>query len=275
MQVSGKADGKEESKFFLFEKTALSGLLIGLAGIYAALLTSLTAAAGIAMIAAILWAADAVRKISKYGLGTGVPSVAMFGIGLACIISLFTVFLNTLWCPVLGAVLGLIVGGISGKLINSVLGMNIPGMEKRMAEITAGCTLALTASFAVVTGTVSSLSVYGEYLLTGTAALGFIGIAVCVFHAYNANLGPDEKEDRTRMLTILDASLLLLIFAVSALFLRAGTAFSAQSLADSAVTIFMSIVFIVLSSYKFWTYVKRDAWQIKDTGLLPGEEDLN
>ncbi|MDL2260760.1 tetrahydromethanopterin S-methyltransferase subunit C [Methanimicrococcus sp. OttesenSCG-928-J09] len=290
---SGKAAGSEDKKFFLLEKTALCGLFVSLAGIYIALLISIRPAAwttlpiapftftvGIGMIAAIVWAAGAVRKISKYGLGTGVPSVGMFGIGIACVISLFVVSLNMIWSPIIGAALALIIGWISGKLINKPLGMNIPGMENRLAEITAGCTLAMIASFVVVTGTVSNLFVTWGFLMRGTIALCFIGIAVAVFHAYNANLGPDEKEDRTRMLTILDASLLLLIFSVTALFLRkeTGLEMSFQNMADMigpVVTIFMSIVFILISYYKFWTYVKRDAWKITETGLLPSEEDLN
>lgn len=282
-----RTNGKEDKKFFLFEKPALIGLTAGLAGIYTALLiplhpatftdsmiTPLAFAAGIGMIAAIVWAAGAVRKVSKYGLGTGVPSVGMFGIGLASIIAVFSIFLNTIWSPVIGTALALIIGWISGKLINNTLGMNIPGMEKRIAEITAGCTLAMIASVVVVIGSVQNIFGFG-YVMTGVVALGFIGIAVAVFHAYNANLGPDETEDRTRMLTILDASVLLLVFAIAALFWRMNPAIGVQTVIGSIVTIFMSIVFIFIAYYKFWTYVKRDAWQITETGLLPGEEDLN
>ncbi|WNY23944.1 hypothetical protein MmiHf6_12680 [Methanimicrococcus hongohii] len=268
-------------------KTALCGLLVSLAGIYIALLLPLHSnvptfppaapfafAAGISMIAAILWAADSVRSISKYGLGTGVPSVGMFGVGLACVIAVFAAFLNTIWSPILGAALALAIGWTAGKLINSVIGMNIPGMEKRVAEITAGCTLAMIASFVIVTGTVEVFMVE-NYIFTGTVALAFIGIAVAVFHAYNANLGPDEMQNRTRMLTILDASMLLLIFGIIAFLFRAGGGMNIQTVIGPLVIIFMSIVFILISYYKFWTYVKRDAWRITETGLLPSEEDLN
>jgi tetrahydromethanopterin S-methyltransferase subunit C len=293
---SAKTKNKENKKAGL-NKTAICGLLVSLAGIYIALLVTfpenaglppaapLTFAAGIGMIAAIVWAADSVRSISKYGLGTGVPSVGMFGIGLSTVIAVFAAFLNTIWSPIIGAVLALAIGWISGKLINSVIGMNIPGMEKRIAEITAGSTLAMMASFVVVTGTINPMAA-GGYIFTGTVTLGFIGIAVAVFHAYNANLGPDEKPDRTRMLTILDASMLLLIYGIMALLFRLGISTSGgadsgmvgaslQTLIGPAVIIFMSIAFILIAYYKFWTYVKRDAWKIMETGLLPSEEDLN
>ena len=279
-------NGSEESrskngKFFLFEKEALGGLFLSLFGIYAVSLTSeifqtaspLSFISGIGMIAAAVWAAGSVRKISKYGLGTGVPSAGMFGIGLACIIFLFSMMFGPLWGPAIAAAASLAIGWLSGKLINTVLKMNIPSMEKRITEITAGCTLALTASAVTVVGTAAPEILFEKYVLTGIIALGFIGCSLTIFHAYNANLGPDEKYDRTRMLTILDGSMLLLVLGFSALFLQTSGAYS--SLIGPAVTIFISIVFILISYHKYLNYVKRDAWKIAETGLLPSEEDLN
>ena len=282
-----KNDGKnKEEKFFLFEKTAVFGFFGSLIGIYISILTAgppnvwlspayLSFTAGIGMILAIVWASDAVRKISKYGLGTGVPSVGMFSIGTACIIAVFAVFLNTIWSVVIGAILALIIGQIFGKLINRVLGMNIPSMETRFAEMTAGCTIAVMASFTVVIGSPEILWIYSGSVFSGIIALGFIGISVAVFHAYNANLGPDEKPDRTKYVAVLDASMILLIFGAVSLFLRMGSGVSRENVIGSTVIIFMSIAFILISYYKFWTCVKRDAWKIEKTGLLPNEEELN
>ena len=277
----GENKNSKNGKFFLLEKEALCGLFLSLAGIYAVSLTSdmfqntspLSFLSGIGMIAAIVWAAGSVRKISKYGLGTGVPSVGMIGIGLACIVFLFSVMFGPVLGPAVAAAVSLAIGWLSGKLINRILEMNIPAMEKRMTEITVGCTLALTASAFTVAGTAAPEIIFEKYVFSGIIALGFIGCSLAVFHAYNANLGPDEKYDRTRMLTILDGSMLLLILGISALFLQTGS--SILSLAGSTVTIFISIVFILISYHKYLNYVKRDAWKIAKTGLLPSEEELN
>ena len=271
----------KNGKFFLFEKEALCGLFLSLFGIYAVSFTSelfqnsspFSFISGIGMIAAIIWAAGSVRKVSKYGLGTGIPSVGMIGIGLACIIFLFSVMFGRILGPVIAAAVSLAIGWLSGKLINTVLKINIPSMEKRMTEITVGCTLALTASAFTVTGTATPEIILEKYVFTGIIALGFIGCSLAVFHAYNANLGPDEKYDRTRMLTILDGSMLLLILGFSALFLQTGGAHF--GFVGPAVTIFISIVFILISYHKYLNYVKRDAWKIAKTGLLPSEEELN
>ncbi|MDV0445789.1 hypothetical protein MmiAt1_13850 [Methanimicrococcus sp. At1] len=256
-----------------FMTIAVAALYAGSADLYENILSVLSANLG--MIIAIVAASAAVRKISKYGLGTGVPSVGMFGIGLACIISICSVFLGGVFSPLIGMILALAVGGFGGFLINKVLAMNIPAMEMRLAEITAGCTLAMTASFIIVTGSIQSYDLLVNYLLSGTVALGFIGIAVAVFHAYNANLGPDEAPDRTRMLAILDASLILLILGIAAFLAAYGPDVPLTNLIVPIVTIFMSLIFILISYYQFWTYVKRDACEIMETGLLPSEEDLN
>ena len=276
----------KEEKFFLFEKTAILGFFGSLIGIYISILTAgaptvwpspayLSFAAGISMILAIIWAADAVRKISRYGLGTGVPSVGMFSIGTACIIAIFVMFLNTIWNIAIGAVLALIIGWIFGKLINHVLGMNIPAMETRFAEMVSGCTIAVLASFTIAIGTPGVFWIYSGYVFSGIVALGFIGISLAVYHAYNANLGPDEMSDRTKYITVLDASMILLIFGIISLFLRIGNGLGFENIIGSLATIFMSIAFILISYYKFWTCIKRDAWKIEKTGLLPNEEDLN
>lgn len=269
-QSSQSASKSGEGRFFLLDKMALCGIFIGLAGIYApASFDGLTFAftAGIGMVFSLVWASEAVRKISKYGLGTGVPSVGMFGIGMGCILALYAMSLNAFIGPVIGLILALVIGWICGRLTNKGLRMNIPLMEKRMAEVTAGSTLAMIASAVVAGGTFRSSYIFHEYVALGIVAVGFIGCAIAIFHAYNANLGPDEAPDRTRMLAVLDGFLLMFVLGIASLF--KGDA------VGSLVIIFISIVFILISYYKYWTYVKRDAWKISQTGLLPGEEDLN
>ncbi|MCL2862925.1 MAG: tetrahydromethanopterin S-methyltransferase subunit C [Methanimicrococcus sp.] len=246
------------------------GTLLCLSGIYAAALwpgTGFAFMAGFGMIFAILFASEAVRKISKYGLGTGVPSVGMFSIGIGCVISLYSLSLNSIWGPAVCAVLALIIGWVSGFLINKVLHMNIPSMEKRMSEMAVGSTLAMTASAIVIGGTLDSGFILQNFIGVGVAALGFIGCSLAIFHAFNANLGPDEAADRTRTLAILDGFLVMFVLGI--------VSFLSGDVVGPLVTIFISIVFILLTSYRYWTYIQRDAWKITSTGLLPGEEDLN
>ncbi|WNY27732.1 tetrahydromethanopterin S-methyltransferase subunit MtrC [Methanolapillus ohkumae] len=221
--------------------------------------------AGIGMVCALVWAAGAVRRVAKYGLGTGVPSIGMYGAGMSMIIALFALSLHTLWGAVIGFVLAAVTGWTGGWLVNHVIGMKIPAMETRMAEITAGSMLAFYASFILIFGSAETIDML-NYLTGGIIALGFIGCALVIFHSYNAGLGPDEMPDRTRMLTILDGFMLMLVFGI--------VSFMSKSLTGPLVTIFMSIVFIGMSYHQYWAYVKRDAYSIKEAGLLPAEEEL-
>src|SRR6056297_2621986 len=79
------------------------GLLGALIGIYAAHFLGSYASflGGIGAIASILWGAESVRRVSSYGLGTGVPSIGMIALGM----------------DVVAATFGLAVGGVAGPVI--------------------------------------------------------------------------------------------------------------------------------------------------------------
>ncbi|MCL2141922.1 MAG: tetrahydromethanopterin S-methyltransferase subunit C [Methanimicrococcus sp.] len=270
--------------FFLYKKPAFYGLFLSLAGIYLSqLLPSLllyfsqgrilvpqitfSIFAGIGMVAAIVWAAGAVRRVAKYGLGTGVPSIGMFGIGLAVLITTFSLSFDVLYGPLIGVFTAIVLGGTGGFLSNKVLQMKIPSFEIRMIEIVMGLTLAFIASAVVVTGSFDAGSVFTKYVASGVVAFGFIGCSLAVFHAYNSNLGPDESLDRTLTLAVLDGFLVLFVFGIVSLL--------SGDLLGPSVTIFMSLVFIILSYVKYWNYVQRDVCSIQKTGLLPSEEELD
>ena len=56
-----------------------------IAGVLTALITIFTGLPavikGLGMLLAIVWSADSIRKTSKYGLGTGVPSIGVLAVG--------------------------------------------------------------------------------------------------------------------------------------------------------------------------------------------------
>ncbi|MDV0446801.1 hypothetical protein MsAg5_06580 [Methanosarcinaceae archaeon Ag5] len=248
----------------IYLPVALSRLILNIWGAYVPAVT-FSFLAGAGMILALLWAADNVRKIAKYGLGTGVPSVGMYGVGMGMIAALFGLSISWLWGPIAGFVLAVAIGWIGGWLVNHVIGLKIPSMEIRMAEVTAGSMLGFYASFVTIFGETATIDIL-TYLITGAIAIGFMGCALVIFHAYNANLGPDESLDRTRTLSALDGSLLMLVLGV--------VSFVSGDRIGPLVTIFMSIVFIIMLYRKYWTLVKRDAYAVREAGLLPAEEEL-
>ncbi|WNY25772.1 tetrahydromethanopterin S-methyltransferase subunit MtrC [Methanolapillus millepedarum] len=248
----------------IYLPAALSHLILNIWNIYVPAVT-FSFLAGIGMVLALVWAADNVRRIAKYGLGTGVPSVGMYGIGIGMIAALFALSISGIGGPIAGLLAAAAIGWVGGWLVNHVIQLKIPSMETRMAEVAAGSMLGFYASFVTIFGETAIVDIL-TYLITGAIILGFMGCVFVIYHAYNANLGPDESLDRTRTLAALDGFLLMLVLGI--------VSFVSKDPIGPLVTIFMSIVFIVMLYRKYWTLVKRDAYAVREAGLLPAEEEL-
>jgi len=82
-------------------------------------------------ILAIVWGAEAVRRICKYGIGTGVPSIGMLAFGMGLLATLLGLkvgeYVGIVYAgPIVAIVLSLVQGAIIGFIANSVLKMKIP-----------------------------------------------------------------------------------------------------------------------------------------------------
>ena len=154
------------------------GIIGGLICIYAAVL--LNAALGVSYfvflgavgaILATVWGADAVRKICKYGIGTGVPSIGMlaFGMGLLCTLLglkvgdwlaakyltttvIDNIKLGILVGPIVALVLSLVQGYIIGFIAQNILKMKIPTMQIGMTMISGAASLIYMGYTVTITG---------------------------------------------------------------------------------------------------------------------------
>src|SRR5512147_260571 len=72
-------------------------------------------------ILAIVWGADAVRKICKYGIGTGVPSIGMLAFGMGLLATMLGLkvgdYVGIVYAgPIAALVLALVQGAIIGYI---------------------------------------------------------------------------------------------------------------------------------------------------------------
>jgi tetrahydromethanopterin S-methyltransferase subunit C len=258
---------------FPFAETEL-GLI---AGILAAIITIFTALPlvikGVGMLLALLWGADSVRKTSKYGLGTGVPSIGVLAIGYGIIGALmglaFAKYGNVgqLYPGVLIGVL--FMGGIglvSGYFANNekYIAMKIPRLERAMGELGMAGTLAILLEISIVTGSLSFDAVVTQVMNTGVIAFMFILSGMGMFHPYNASLGPDERRERTLMLSMEISGLISVILGFTVIVL--GT--SPWGLWDPiALIVFGVIVWFVF----YRRYIKacmKECYATVGTGLI-------
>lgn len=244
------------------------GVVGGLAGIY---LGHFAPAAysffgGIGAIFATIWGADAVRRVASYGLGTGVPSIGMLALGMGIIAALFGLSIGAIAGPIIAVIVAAIIGGVIGALSNRVIGMGIPIMEQAMAEISCAGTLVILGLSVVIAGSFDYAAVIEYVISTGYIALIFILGGMGILHPFNASLGPDEKQDRTLMLAVEKGAIALII---------TGFASSLhEGLMSAGVNMLIGIIIWYVAFNKHYALIKRDAYAVVGTGLLPSAEEL-
>ncbi|MCQ8902963.1 MAG: tetrahydromethanopterin S-methyltransferase subunit C [Methanothrix sp.] len=255
------------------KKLRIYGLGGALVGIYlAAILNSvlgtdifsILAAAG--AVAAAVMGANAVRRVCGYGIGTGVPSIGMLALGMGIVGASFGLSTaEQLGVSMAGVIIALIYamvfGYIVGAIANKVMGFNIPIMEEGLTDLSGAGAMAIIGWSYAISGSLAYADMVAKVFNTGYLAIVFICGGLAILHPFNANLGPDEKQDRTLVDGLMVGSL-------------AVVAVGLCSLATlSTIAAIITIIVGVAAWYYFyvWYYrlVKRDAAAVVGTGLLP------
>lgn len=197
------------------------GIIGGLIGIY---LSNIEPTIGpviacLGAVCAIVWGADAIRRVASYGLGTGVPSIgymslsigvigSLSGIGVAYIMS------QNIIGPVFALVFSMIIGLIVAVIAKKIVGMKIPIMERCTVEIAGAAALSILAFSAAVTGTYNIEAILASVVGTGFIAVFFIMNTMAIQHPFNACLGPNEDQVRTLKCACSTAFLAMIITGI-------------------------------------------------------------
>ncbi|MEL4306180.1 tetrahydromethanopterin S-methyltransferase subunit MtrC [Methanococcoides sp. LMO-2] len=216
-------------------------------------------------ICAIVWGAAAVRRVASYGLGTGVPSIGMMALGMGVVASLFGLAVGGIAGPIVAFIAAAIIGLVIGVLANKVLGMGIPIMEQSMTEIAGAGALTIIGLSVAMTGTFLFDAVLETVVATGYIAVIFIAGGMAILHPFNANLGPDEQQDRTLTTAVEKGAIAMII---------AGIVATVATGASAIPSIVIGIVIWYVAFRKYVELVNRDAYKVIGTGLLPTEEEL-
>jgi tetrahydromethanopterin S-methyltransferase subunit C len=270
------------------------GIIGGLICIYAAVI--LNAVTGYSYFAflgaagailATVWGADAVRKICKYGIGTGVPSIGMLAFGMGLLATLLGlkfgdylvakdylagelvegVAIGVVVGPIAAVVLALVQGYIIGFIAQNILKMKIPTMQVGMTMIAGAASLIYIGYTVAITGHFDFTHMIDGIIATGYIAPLFIVGALPMLHPFNACLGPDENQKRTLTLAVESALMSTVVFGIlSMMFFKAD-------LYVSCVTIVLGLVAWVYAYLAYWKEVKASGVLIYKTGLLPVKEE--
>ncbi len=255
------------------KKLRMYGLAGSVVGIYigailnSALNTTVFSFIGaVAAIFAVVMGANAVRRVCAYGIGTGVPSIGMLALGMGIIAVMFGLSMaETLGSVLLGPIIILIYAGVFGYVIgviaNKVIKFNIPVMEEGNADLSmAGAMAILGWSFAI-SGTLGYVDILNDVLVSGYIAIIFIAGGLAILHPFNANLGPDETQDRTLVNSVMVSGMAMITTGIAAI--------ATQGLAAGLLQLVIGFAIWFYFFKMFYQMVKRDASAVVGTGLLP------
>ena len=204
MSAGGSADGAAAgavSSTTLLLVGIVGGLLcIYLSGFLGDVVGSLLAAIGAVL--AIVWGADAIRRVASYGLGTGVPSIGYMSLSVGVIsalagLSLATILKIGLLGPIAGFVIAVIIGAIIAIVATKIVGMKIPIMLQCTVEIAGAACLSILGFAVAIAGSYDMTAILQNVVATGFIAVLFIMCTMAIQHPFNACLGPNEDQVRT------------------------------------------------------------------------------
>jgi tetrahydromethanopterin S-methyltransferase subunit C len=266
------AGGSGESKTKYPPQTIMGlGVVGGLIGVYAGgflaqSIPALSFIGGIGAICAAIWGADAVRRVASYGLGTGVPSIGLLALGMGIVAALFGLSIGGIAGPIIAFIVACIIGVVIGALANRVIGMGIPVMESTMTEIAGSGALLILGLSVTIAGSFAYAPVLDYVVRTGFVAMIYIAGGMAMLHPFNANLGADESQDRTLACAIQMGAASMVISGIAS---AVGV-----GLGPALVTVVIGLIIWYFAFHNYYALIKRDAYAVVGTGLLPSAEEL-
>jgi len=203
MSAGGSADGAAAGAVSSTMLLAL-GIVGGLICIYLGgfLGDNGSVIAAIGAVLAIVWGADAIRRVASYGLGTGVPSIGYMSLSVGVIsalagLALATILKMAILGPIAGFAIAVIIGAIIAIVATKIVGMKIPIMLQCTVEIAGAATLSILGFAVAIAGSYDMTAIFENVVATGFIAVLFIMCTMAIQHPFNACLGPNEDQLRT------------------------------------------------------------------------------
>lgn len=258
--------------------TLALGIVGGLVGI--CLITVLPAAyiaigqllAALGAVAAIIWGADAIRRVASYGLGTGVPSIGYMSLAIGIVGGLAGIAVTPLLVknlailgPIVGLIISMIIGAIVALVGKKIIGMKIPVLVQGTAELSGAAALSVIGFSAAIAGSLEFAAIQTAVISTGFIALLFILNTMAIQHPFNACLGPNEDQVRTLKLAASTGFMAMSVVGLLALL--------ASKNWQLAIIPIIGALAWVISIRAFINQSANDAASVAWSGMWPKEEE--
>jgi tetrahydromethanopterin S-methyltransferase subunit C len=224
------------------------------------------AAGALGAMCAVIWGSDAVRRVAKYGLGTGVPSIGQIAMGMGIVAAMFGLAIvktAMIAGPIIAIVTASVIGFIIGWFAQNVIKMKIPVMIRCMTEIAAAGAIVIIGFSAAVAGNFEFNNIVTRVFDNGVMLAVFWVGAMAILHPFNACLGPDERQKRLLYLAGSTGAITMAVVGIAAI-MTLGT--------SGIFTFLLGVVLWFIFYKKFWDEVYIDASSVVGTGLIPKTE---
>ena len=228
----------------------------------------------LAAVIAIVWGADAIRRVASYGLGTGVPSIGymvlamgMIGTlaGLALAVSpIITDMGLGILAPVFVLIISMFVGLVVAIVAKKIVGMKIPVLERCTLEIAGAASLSILGCSVALTGSFDYKAILDTVITPGFIALFFILNTMAIQHPFNACLGPNEDQVRTLKCAVSTGFVTMVITSILATILLGVPGF---------IMLVVAVIGWVISFKSFVNASLESAASVKWAGLWPKLEE--
>ncbi|RLE49401.1 MAG: tetrahydromethanopterin S-methyltransferase subunit C [Candidatus Methanomethylicota archaeon] len=251
------------------KKIALVAVPVSLVGVY----SGIPAIAAVLALPAIIWGADAVRRIASYGLGTGVPSIG----NLAASIGVISALVGLKYTPALGLAMGAATGFIFGHFVDKFKILNIPHLRRFATELAAAASLALMGLMEGIAKLGHAPLVLGTEVFSDMAvALFAAGFAIPIywatslsmFHPYNVSLGAAERQGRTLRVAINTSGMAITLAGV---FRLGYLAMINQwgSMFEAVLIVILGVIIWAYGVFEVFRVCKRESASVVWTGVPP------
>lgn len=219
-----------------------------------------------ALLASIL-GANTLRKIGKYSLGTGVPSIVYMLTAIALLsfvlsLSISMEFNLDFLFPVLGLVLAVLLSYVISLVCRYVFKIQVEVLSKSFVAISVASVLLMMAASTLISQSYNPQIIYETVIGNGVIILIMIMSVMVIQNPYNACMGPNEDQYRTLSLALSNTSLMLMVISI----------ISMLTTKYWILYLLLSVIVWFISFRRYIIYTKHQAASIRRYGLWPKDD---
>lgn len=216
----------------------------------------------LAVILSSIYGTNMLRKIGKYSLGTGVPSIVYLLTAISTLSFFIAVIISMkfgmgMFLPILAIVIAALLSFAISLICKYIFKIQIEVLPKSFVSISIASVLMITSMTLFITKGINVQSIFDLTIKNGLILFFMIITVMIIQNPYNSCMGPNEDQYRTLSLSVSISSLAVVILAII------------SSINNPYWMVYFVLAVIVCSIFfkKYVSYTKHQAAMVKTHGL--------